>query len=195
MPSGARDLMQTTMTSVERPVDAAQPEMTGGSVCQFVAQTTEPTSLESGVDSSLNVQASADEINATRAFRLTARQQAILDFIRERIKTKGHPPTFREIGKNFGIRSTNGVNDHLRALERKGALLRTPGLSRSSIPATRPADADDSPDVAAMYVAEIEALRTLLRRALHAGRRLPTLSAEMVVVLGDVRDALAGRAT
>src|SRR5579883_2172083 len=55
---------------------------------------------------------------------LTARQQMVLDFIRQSITDRGYPPTLREIGARMGIRSTNGVNDHLRALERKGYLTR-----------------------------------------------------------------------
>ena len=50
---------------------------------------------------------------------LTRRQQQILDFITRRINEQGYPPTIREIGEEMGIRSTNGVNDHLKALERK----------------------------------------------------------------------------
>ena len=51
---------------------------------------------------------------------LTKRQQQTLEFIRKSIEERGYPPTLREIGESMGIRSTNGVNDHLRALERKG---------------------------------------------------------------------------
>lgn len=54
---------------------------------------------------------------------LTKRQQMVLDVIVESIREKMYPPTLREIGKVMGIKSTNGVNDHLRALERKGFLL------------------------------------------------------------------------
>ena len=61
---------------------------------------------------------------------LTDRQQAILDFIVETIQTRGFPPTLREIGRAFGIRSTKGVNDHLAALERKGKIRRHADLSR-----------------------------------------------------------------
>ncbi len=61
---------------------------------------------------------------------LTERQQSILDFIVETIQTRGFPPTLREIGLAFGIRSTKGVNDHLAALERKGKIRRHPELSR-----------------------------------------------------------------
>lgn len=47
--------------------------------------------------------------------RLTHRQAEVLDFI----ERSPIPPTLREIGAELGIRSTNGVNDHLRSLERK----------------------------------------------------------------------------
>ena len=52
---------------------------------------------------------------------LTPRQKLILDFITDSVKRHGFPPTIREIGDHMGIRSTNGVNDHLKALERKVA--------------------------------------------------------------------------
>jgi repressor LexA len=62
---------------------------------------------------------------------LTDRQQAILSFIVLSIRTQGYPPTLREIGHAFGIRSTKGVNDHLEALEKKGKIRRRPELSRA----------------------------------------------------------------
>ncbi|HVV86113.1 MAG TPA: transcriptional repressor LexA [Kofleriaceae bacterium] len=65
---------------------------------------------------------------------LTDRQQQILDFIAESINARGFPPTLREIGEHFGIRSTNGVNDHLKALEKKGYLRREDLKSRAMRP-------------------------------------------------------------
>src|SRR5262250_2015131 len=62
---------------------------------------------------------------------LTERQEKILAFIKKSIQEQGYPPTIREIGEHFGIRSTNGVNDHLKALERKGYLMRGELESRS----------------------------------------------------------------
>jgi repressor LexA len=62
---------------------------------------------------------------------LTDRQQAILDYIIETTRTRGYPPTLREIGQAFGIRSTKGVNDHLEALEKKGRIRRQKDLSRA----------------------------------------------------------------
>ena len=65
---------------------------------------------------------------------LTKRQQQILDFISTSIGNRGYPPTLREIGEHFGIRSTNGVNDHLKALEKKGHLKREDLKSRAMRP-------------------------------------------------------------
>ncbi|HXI59378.1 MAG TPA: transcriptional repressor LexA [Polyangia bacterium] len=65
---------------------------------------------------------------------LTDRQQEILNFISQSITERGYPPTLREIGLHFGIRSTNGVNDHLRALEKKGFLQREDLKSRALRP-------------------------------------------------------------
>jgi len=66
--------------------------------------------------------------------RLTERQQMVLDFIKSSIEERGYPPTLREIGRFMGIRSTNGVNDHLKALERKGWITREDLKSRALRP-------------------------------------------------------------
>ena len=63
--------------------------------------------------------------------KLTDRQRMVLEYICESIQDRGYPPTLREIGLKLGIRSTNGVNDHLRALERKGYLTREDMKSRT----------------------------------------------------------------
>ncbi len=68
------------------------------------------------------------------AVALTERQRDVLDFISDSIRKRGYPPTLREIGSHFGIRSTNGVNDHLRALEKKGFLHREDLKSRALRP-------------------------------------------------------------
>lgn len=59
------------------------------------------------------------------AHGLTRRQAAILQYIVETIRDEGYPPTIAEIGEQFGIASTNGVNDHLLALEKKGYIERS----------------------------------------------------------------------
>jgi repressor LexA len=73
---------------------------------------------------------------------LTERQQQVLHYIRQSITERGYPPTLREIGAHMGIRSTNGVNDHLRALERKGYLTREDMKSRALRPREVPSNGD-----------------------------------------------------
>jgi len=62
---------------------------------------------------------------------LTERQQHVYDFIRDKIVNRGYGPTVREIGENFDISSPNGVMCHLKALEKKGLILRSPNKSRA----------------------------------------------------------------
>ena len=61
---------------------------------------------------------------------LTPRQQQILRLIRERIADAGLPPTRAEICSAMGFRSPNAAEEHLRALERKGAIEMLAGASR-----------------------------------------------------------------
>lgn len=62
---------------------------------------------------------------------LTARQREILNFIRTFTQRHGVPPTVREIGERFRV-TPRAAFDHLRALERKGALQRRPTTKRTS---------------------------------------------------------------
>jgi repressor LexA len=64
---------------------------------------------------------------------LTARQAEILSFVVDFIARTGQPPTVREIGRHFGIRSVNGVVCHLRALERRGVIRREPTMPRGIV--------------------------------------------------------------
>ena len=89
---------------------------------------------------------------------LTDRQEAILEFIRRSIRDRGYPPTLREIGAQMGIRSTNGVSDHLRALERKGYISREDMKSRALRPtAPPPAPDDEALDEDATYNIPVDA--------------------------------------
>lgn len=65
---------------------------------------------------------------------LTARQTEIYNFIVNRIGASGCPPTMAEIGKHLGIKSTNGITDHLLRLERKGWIVREKNKARSIRP-------------------------------------------------------------
>lgn len=62
--------------------------------------------------------------------KLTEKQEAIYLFIKQEITEHRLSPTVRELGDHFGIRSSNGVMCHLRALERKGWIKRDHYLSR-----------------------------------------------------------------
>jgi repressor LexA len=61
---------------------------------------------------------------------LTPRQTEVLDFIRDCIEEQGMPPTRAEIAARLGFRSANAAEEHLRALQRKGAIELVPGASR-----------------------------------------------------------------
>ena len=65
---------------------------------------------------------------------LTRRQRQVLEYVTACIQEQGYPPTIREIARHLGLRSSNGVANHLRALERKGYLARSAGKSRGLRP-------------------------------------------------------------
>jgi repressor LexA len=62
---------------------------------------------------------------------LSARQQQVLEVIRQAIATRGYPPSIREIGQAAGLSSPSSVAHQLRMLERKGYLRRDPNLPRA----------------------------------------------------------------
>jgi repressor LexA len=59
------------------------------------------------------------------------RQGQILDFIRQHIQSTGSAPTLRQIADAVGVSSLATVHEHLKSLERKGAIIRHAGKSRS----------------------------------------------------------------
>ena len=61
---------------------------------------------------------------------LTPRQKQILELIQDFIYETGMPPTRAEIAAEFGFKSANAAEEHLRALQRKGVLDLVPGASR-----------------------------------------------------------------
>lgn len=62
--------------------------------------------------------------------KLTKRQTEVLELIQSQIEEKGAPPTRAEIAEIMGFRSPNAAEDHLRALEKKGAISIYKGTSR-----------------------------------------------------------------
>ena len=61
---------------------------------------------------------------------LSAKQLEVLTFIERFCQTHPYPPTRGEIAEGLGLKNRQGVDQHLRALEKKGALTLTPGISR-----------------------------------------------------------------
>ena len=132
----------------------------------------------------------------TRGKPLTKRQEICLDFIKRYLVEKGFAPSLREIGAHMGIRSTNGVNDQVLALQRRG-FIRIPGNTARGIVVIAPErdEANASPFLVEMdrIRAENEALRRLLERTLNAVNRQFMPSVELIVVMADVREALGLR--
>jgi len=64
---------------------------------------------------------------------LTKRQQEILDYLRDAHHRTGVMPSTREIQHYFGFASQTAAMSHLRALERKGAIMRLPGKARAVV--------------------------------------------------------------
>jgi repressor LexA len=62
---------------------------------------------------------------------LTQRQREVLEFIDEVIRTRGYPPSVREIGEAVGLSSPSTVHAHLAALQDKGYLRRDPSKPRA----------------------------------------------------------------
>ena len=65
------------------------------------------------------------------ALALTQKQQAVLDFLKSEHRKTGLIPSTREIQAHFGFASQTAAMSHLRALERKEAVIRLPGKARA----------------------------------------------------------------
>jgi len=74
--------------------------------------------------------------------RLTPRQQAVFDYIKDQVNKRGYPPSVREIGEGIGLRSSSTVHAHLEKLEQKGYIRRDPTKPRAieiTVPVSEPA--------------------------------------------------------
>ena len=63
--------------------------------------------------------------------KITAKQQQILDYIKEEILSKGYPPAVREICDAVNLKSTSSVHSHLESLEKNGYIRRDPSKPRA----------------------------------------------------------------
>lgn len=127
--------------------------------------------------------------------KLTKRQGQVLSFIIDQIENEGYPPTIREIGDHLGIKSTNGVNDHLKALEKKDYLAREDAKSRALRPLRnvdgslyQPASVSTTDDTVA-YDEQIHSIPVVGRIA--AG--LPTAAIENTEEFLRIGEGMLGR--
>ncbi len=63
--------------------------------------------------------------------QLTKRQHSILEYIEREMRSRGYPPSVREIGAEVGLTSPSSVHSHLATLQREGYLMRDPAKPRA----------------------------------------------------------------
>ncbi|MGL5436136.1 MAG: transcriptional repressor LexA [Lachnospiraceae bacterium] len=63
--------------------------------------------------------------------KITAKQQEILEYIKQNILEKGYPPTVRDICEAVRLKSTSSVHSHLETLEKNGYIRRDPTKPRT----------------------------------------------------------------
>lgn len=63
--------------------------------------------------------------------KITAKQQQILNYIKDEILQKGYPPAVREICEAVNLKSTSSVHSHLETLEKNGYIRRDPTKPRA----------------------------------------------------------------
>jgi repressor LexA len=120
-----------------------------------------------------------------KEFALTKRQAEILSFIRTHIQYSGFPPTISEIQGEFSFKSPNAVQEHLKALVRKGQIRRNPNQWRGLELVVFNKDRDEAPKYSTVSV-------PLIGRV-TAG--LPVLAEENFEGTISVDRSLVGRAT
>ena len=63
--------------------------------------------------------------------KISAKQQEILNYIKDQILNKGYPPSVRDICAAVNLKSTSSVHSHLEKLEKNGYIKRDPAKSRT----------------------------------------------------------------
>ncbi|MGYP002522284863 len=63
--------------------------------------------------------------------KITAKQEEILEYIKEEILKRGYPPAVREICEAVHLKSTSSVHSHLESLEKNGYIRRDPTKPRA----------------------------------------------------------------
>jgi len=115
---------------------------------------------------------------------LTERQQAILDFINEHVDSNGFPPSFREIGRHFGIYPAT-VQDHIAALERKGFLQKKRFQSRTLSPVAPKRREGDIPIVGRVAAGQPLLASENVEDVIHLPKHWAPAGAFLLKVAGD----------
>lgn len=63
--------------------------------------------------------------------KISAKQQEILEYLKDQIISKGYPPAVREICEAVNLKSTSSVHSHLETLEKNGYIRRDPSKPRA----------------------------------------------------------------
>ena len=63
--------------------------------------------------------------------KLTKKQLAVLDYLKDFTEEKGYSPSYREIQAGLGLSSVSAVAEHIDNLVQKGVLRKVPGAARS----------------------------------------------------------------
>ena len=123
--------------------------------------------------------------------QLTERQNQIYEFICHSLQQRGMPPTVQEIGAAVRLKSPNSVHKHLRSLEKKGLIVRTPNVARGLRPVDLSPEAphadDETPSVQRVHRSASSQQPHLARR----GRRFFQLDASFFTGT-DPDDCLVG---
>lgn len=99
-----------------------------------------------------------------KELKLTKRQEEILEFIKAHIRKSGFPPTITETQQEFSFKSPNAVQEHLKALARKGWIRRNPNKWRGVevVGTDKYRNGDDRSTVAVPMVGRVAAGSPLL---------------------------------
>lgn len=66
-----------------------------------------------------------------KAYKLTKKQLAVLNFLEDFTEENGYSPSYREIMTGLGLSSVSAVAEHIENLVSKGVLKKVPGAARS----------------------------------------------------------------
>ena len=101
---------------------------------------------------------------------LKEREQKILDYMKTEIKTKGYPPTVREICNALGIKSTSTVHKDIESLVRQGYLKKDPSKPRALM-VVEPSDESGHTQAAHGYSSDIPDSASSVNDVVESSRR------------------------